>query len=40
VLGLYKSARSNEEKKAVLRTLTVMDGGAAVDLIEAELGGK
>jgi HEAT repeat protein len=40
VLGLYRVAKTKEEKQAILRTLTVMDGDAAVDLIEAELGGK
>jgi hypothetical protein len=38
VRKLYKNARTAEEKKAVLRTLTAMDDDGAIDLIEQELG--
>lgn len=38
VRKLYTSARSNEEKKALLRILTAMDDDSAIDLIEQELG--
>ena len=37
VMGLYRSAKSSEEKQELLRTITIMDGDAAVDLIEADL---
>lgn len=37
VLGLYRSAKSVDEKKALLRTLTNMGDDAAIDAIEAEL---
>ena len=39
VKKLYSNARSAEEKKAILRTLTAMDDESAIDLIERELGG-
>lgn len=38
VKKLYKNARTTEEKKALLRTLTAMDDEGAIDLIEQELG--
>jgi hypothetical protein len=40
VLQLYRQAKTTEEKKALLRTLTTMDDDAAVDAIEAELNKK
>lgn len=38
VKKLYRSARTTEEKKALLRVLTKMDDDTAIDLIEQELG--
>ena len=38
VLGLYRKAASVDEKKRLLRTLTMMGDDAAIDAIEAELG--
>lgn len=38
VKKLYQSARTTEEKKALLRVLTQMDDDAAMDVIEQELG--
>ncbi|MGB0134877.1 HEAT repeat domain-containing protein [Dokdonella sp.] len=37
MLNLYREAGSREEKKALLRMITITDGDAALDLIEAEL---
>ncbi|MEO5558724.1 MAG: HEAT repeat domain-containing protein [Dokdonella sp.] len=37
VLTLYRAAKSVDEKKALLRTLTVMDDDAAIDAIQGEL---
>ncbi|MEZ5462710.1 HEAT repeat domain-containing protein [Dokdonella sp.] len=37
MLGLYREAGTREEKKALLRMITLTDGDAALDLIEAEL---
>jgi len=37
VLGLYRNAKSVDEKKVLLRTLTTMGDDAAIDAIEAEL---
>jgi len=37
VLGLYRNAKSVDEKKVLLRTLTNMGDDAAIDAIEAEL---
>jgi len=40
VLELYRAAKSTEEKRALLRTLTMMDGDAALEAIDAALEGK
>jgi HEAT repeat protein len=40
VLALYKAATTTEEKRALLRTLTMMDGDAALQAIDAALEGK
>ncbi|HEX4974184.1 MAG TPA: HEAT repeat domain-containing protein [Steroidobacteraceae bacterium] len=40
VLELYRAAKSAEEKRALLRTLTMMDGDAALEAIDAALEGK
>jgi hypothetical protein len=40
VLTLYRSATTTEEKRALLRTLTMMDGDAALEAIDAALEGK
>lgn len=40
VLALYRAARSNEEKRALLRTLSHIDGDAALEAINAALEGK
>jgi HEAT repeat protein len=37
VLGLYRNAKTNDEKKALLRTLTNMGDESAIDAIEATL---
>jgi hypothetical protein len=39
---LYRQAKTTEEKKSLLRVLTITDSDATLDLIEAELdkGGK
>jgi HEAT repeat protein len=37
VLALYRSAKTGEEKKTLLRTLTMMDGDAALQAIDAAL---
>src|SRR6187455_285135 len=37
VLALYKSARTTEEKRVLLRTLTTMDGDVALQAIDAAL---
>lgn len=38
VTKLYRNARTTDEKKALLRILTTMDGDGAIDVIEQELG--
>ena len=40
VLTLYRSATTTEEKRALLRTLTMMDSDAALEAIDAALEGK
>jgi HEAT repeat protein len=40
VLALYRAATTTEEKRALLRTLTTMDGDAALQAIDAALEGK
>jgi HEAT repeat protein len=40
VLALYRSATTAEEKRTLLRTLTMMDGDAALQAIDAALEGK
>jgi HEAT repeat protein len=40
VLALYKAATTADEKRALLRTLTMMDGDAALQAIDAALEGK
>jgi HEAT repeat protein len=40
VLALYRSAATADEKRALLRTLTMMDGDAALQAIDAALEGK
>jgi HEAT repeat protein len=40
VLALYRAATTAEEKRALLRTLTTMDGDAALEAIDAALEGK
>jgi hypothetical protein len=40
VLALYRGATSADEKRALLRTLTMMDGDAALEAIDAALEGK
>lgn len=40
VLTLYRAATTTEEKRALLRTLTMMDGDAALEAIDAALEGK
>ena len=40
VLDLYKSAKTPEDKRAVLRTLTAMGGDAALGAIDQALGGN
>ena len=40
VLALYRSATTAEEKRTLLRTLTMMDGDAALEAIDAALEGK
>ncbi|MGH8172150.1 MAG: HEAT repeat domain-containing protein, partial [Rhodanobacteraceae bacterium] len=40
VLKLYRNAKSNDEKKALLRLLTTMDDDSAFDAIESELDKK
>jgi HEAT repeat protein len=40
VLTLYRAAKSSEEKRALLRTLSMMDGDAALEAIDAALGEK
>ena len=37
MLTLYRQAKSSEEKKVLLRMITLTDSEAALDLIEAEL---
>lgn len=40
VLELYKTAKTPEEKRTLLRTLTAMGGDAALNAIDQALGGK
>ncbi len=40
VLALYRAAKTVQEKKALLRTLSMMGGDAALDAIDAALEGK
>jgi HEAT repeat protein len=40
VLSLYKAAKTTEEKRALLRTLSIMGGDAAIQAIDAALEGK
>jgi HEAT repeat protein len=40
VLALYRAAKSNEEKRALLRTLSMIDGDAALEAIDAALEGR
>jgi HEAT repeat protein len=40
VLALYKAAKSNEEKRTLLRTLSMINGDAALEAIDAALGDK
>ena len=40
LLALYKAAKTPEEKRALLRTLTAIDGDAALDAIDAALENK
>jgi len=40
VLALYRSAKSSDEKRALLRYLAMMDGDAALQAIDAALEGK
>ncbi len=37
VLTLYRAAKTTEEKRSLLRTLTMMDGDAALQAIDAAL---
>lgn len=38
VLTLYRAAKTSDEKRALLRTLSMMDGDAALEAIDAALG--
>ncbi|MDX2221042.1 MAG: hypothetical protein SF172_18655 [Burkholderiales bacterium] len=40
VLALYRAAKTNDEKRALLRTLSIMGGDAALEAIDAALEGK
>ena len=40
VLALYRSAKSSDEKRALMRYLAMMDGDAALEAIDAALGAK
>ncbi len=40
VLALYRAAKTADEKRTLLRTLTTMDGDAALDAIDAALENK
>lgn len=40
VLALYRAAKTSEEKRALLRTLSIMGGDAALEAIDAALEGK
>jgi hypothetical protein len=40
VLTLYRAAKTNEEKRALLRTLSMIDGDAALQAIDAALEDK
>ena len=37
VLALYRAAKTTEEKRTLLRTLTTMDGDVALQAIDAAL---
>ena len=38
-LALYRAAKTNEEKRALLRILSIMGGDAALEAIDAALAG-
>jgi hypothetical protein len=40
VLTLYRAAKTADEKRTLLRTLSMMDGDAALQAIDAALEGK
>src|SRR5690349_2372635 len=40
VLALYRAAKTTEEKRTLLRTLSMIDGDAALEAIDAALEGK
>jgi hypothetical protein len=40
VLALYRAAKTSEEKRALLRTLSNIDGDAALEAIDSALEGK
>ena len=40
VLALYRASKTTEEKRALLRTLSHMDGDAALQAIDAALEAK
>jgi len=40
VLALYRAAKSNDEKRKLLRTLSMINGDAALEAIDAALEGK
>lgn len=40
VLALYRAAKTTEEKRTLLRTLSIMGGDAALQAIDAALEGK
>jgi hypothetical protein len=40
VLALYRTAKTSDEKRELLRTLTMMGGDAALNAIDAALEGK
>jgi hypothetical protein len=40
VLSLYRAAKTSDEKRSLLRTLSMIDGDAALQAIDAALDGK
>lgn len=40
LLALYRAAKTTDEKRELLRTLTMIDGDAALEAIDAALEGK